>query len=96
MHDRHDQKCHTEEDAVVTERLGHGERGDEHRGHGHQHGASTSSLPASTVFVSQAYDAHAHQTAARISMPRPSPAQVVSSEITAVVCVNAKTKTRSK
>ena len=38
VHDRHDQKCHTEEDAVVTERLGHGERGDEHRGHGHQHG----------------------------------------------------------
>ena len=96
MHDGDDQKRHTEQNAVATERLGNGERGDEHRGHGHQNGGQHLVLPASTVFVSQAYDAHAHQTAARISRPRPSPAQVVSSEITAVICVNAKTKTRSK
>ena len=58
--------------------------------------ASTASSPASKVFVSQAYDAHAHQSAARISSPCASPAHVGSSENTVVTCVNAKTKTRSK
>src|SRR5262245_22849239 len=48
------------------------------------------------VFVSHAYAAHAHQSAASTTRPRSSPPQVGSRESSAVTCVIAKTKTRSK
>ncbi len=50
----------------------------------------------SISFVSQAYAPHVHQSAARMSIPFPTPAQVGSSDMKPVTCVSAKTKTRSK
>ena len=50
----------------------------------------------SIAFVIQVYADQAHQTIARTSVARAKPARLVSSRISAVTCVNAKTKTRSK
>ena len=50
----------------------------------------------SSTLVSQAYPTHAHQRTPRTSRPLASPAQVGSSAISAVHCVIARTKTRSK
>ena len=58
--------------------------------------APTKPASGSTMFVSQAYAAQAHQSAARTSTPRPIPANVGSSASSVATCVNAKTKTRSK
>ena len=60
----------------TAERLGHGERGDEDRRHRNEDRRENRVLLASTVLVSQAYEAHDDQSAARISIPWPSPAQL--------------------
>ena len=57
--------------------------------------AETQPLSVSTVLVSHAYDDHAHQSAAMIKSPFPTPLHVGSSESTVVTCVNPKAKTRS-
>ena len=53
-------------------------------------------LSTSMAFVIHAYADHAHQTIASTSAARANPSGLVSSRISAVTCVNAKTKTRSK
>jgi hypothetical protein len=50
----------------------------------------------SIVLVSHPYAAHAHQTAARIRIPSPRPAQSPWCATVAVTWVNERTKTRSK
>ena len=50
----------------------------------------------SIALVIHAYADHAHHTIASTSAARANPRGVVSSRISAVTCVNAKTKTRSK
>jgi len=50
----------------------------------------------SIASVSQAYADQAHHTSAKMSAARAKPAVDVSSSTSAVTCVNAKTKTRSK
>jgi len=59
-------------------------------------GAWLAPTPGSTVLVNQAYAAHAHQSAVRISRPCPRPLQVGLLDRTVVTWVKAKTKTRSK
>src|SRR5262245_27735546 len=58
--------------------------------------APTRPSSGSTVFVSQAYAPHAHQSAASTSTPRPIPANVGSAVSNVATCVKANTKTRSK
>jgi hypothetical protein len=55
VHQVDDQKCRSENEGVVPERIGDGQRRDEHRGHRNQH-RTRHTAPSSglTVFVSQA------------------------------------------
>ena len=95
VHRADDEEGSAEEHALVLEDARNHERGDEHRDERNEQRARRRSS-GSTIFVSQAYAAQAHQSAARTSTPRPIPANVGSSASSVATCVNAKTKTRSK
>src|SRR2546423_10341117 len=96
LHQRHDQEGDAEDDTVTPNASGTARAPTNMAPLATSIVPQTRPSPGSTVFVSHAYAAHAHQSAVRSRRACSRPLQVGLLDSTVVTCVNAKTKTRSK